>query len=153
MIEPSGESDATGDRVEFGESEAFFSEQQVGAEDAGSFVSESGVALELDEVCGFALVEQRSNPFGGFSLDGTAIQQLESAVELKQDAAERFEILSESWGQQEGAGSDAPVLIREKASRWKLGANASGDLGTGLQQQVAEGRRGCRAKAGSHVRG
>ena len=98
LVEPGGEADAAGDGIQFGDAEAVFGDEQVGANDAGQFVLEGGRALECDQVGGFALVEPARDPFRLLAFDALAVEQIDRAIELQQHAPERFQLVAPAPG-------------------------------------------------------
>ena len=131
LVEPGGEADAAGDAVEFGDGEAGLGEEAVGADDAGEFVLEGGGLLRIEECGGLALIEEWRDPRGLFAGEAVAMEEIRSAIELEEDAAEGVEFLDECSAEGEGGGGDAPMLIREEAGGRERLADEAGAVGVG----------------------
>src|SRR6266536_2611424 len=90
-IQPRRQADATGHGIKFRNTETVLRDQQIRPDDARDFVLECGLALKLDQAAWFPKVEPARDPFRLFALDALAIEQVDRAVKLEQDAAERFQ--------------------------------------------------------------
>jgi hypothetical protein len=139
LVQPCGEADAAGDGVEFRDGEAVFSEEQVGTYDARPFVFEGWMTLEFDEGTGFAQVEPLSDPGGLFAGHALSVEQIDRAIELEQDAAERFEFAEDGGLEREWGRSDAPVLMGEEAAGRQAIADGGGSLSGVQGSEVGSG--------------
>ncbi len=131
LVEPGGEADAAGDAVEFGDTEAVFAEEQVGADDPGQFIFEGVGALELDDVAWFSEFEPMGDPGGLLSGDAMSVEEVAGAVELVEDFSEVADGLGGGWIEGEGFGGGAPIELLEEAMRGELVPDGLGLLDGG----------------------
>ena len=130
VVEPRGQANAARDGIEFGDGESMFSQEEVGADDAGPIVFESWVALEIDQGLGFTLVEPTGDPLGLFSFEAVPVEEVHRAVELEQHSAQLFELTDEFRAEREGVWCDAPGVVEEEPAGGQLISDRLG-LGTG----------------------
>ena len=120
LIEPGGQADTAWNGIEFGDGDALFSEEKVGAYDARPLIFEIGMALEINEGLGLALIEPTGNPWGLFAIDTVAVEEVDRAIELEEDTAEILELGCDPGIQFERGGRDSPIVVEEKSARWQL---------------------------------
>lgn len=117
FIKPCGEADASGDSVQFGDGEAILGEEEVRTYDARQVIFESGVTLQFDQVLGFALIQPLGDPGGLFAFETMAVEEINRAVELEQDAAELIDLPGNVRGNGKGIRCNAPGVILEEPLR------------------------------------
>ena len=110
LIQPRGEANAAGDAVEFDQCQAGLGEEQVRTNDARHGVLESRIALQCDQRGRFALIEPGRHPGWLLAADALAIEQIDGAIKLVQDASESIQLPGESWIQGEGFGRNPPMV-------------------------------------------
>lgn len=132
LVEPAGHADAAGDAVEFGHGQAGFREQQIGADDPRPVALECAVPLPFDQFGGLAPVEQCRDPRRLFAGDALAIEQIDRAIKLQADAAERFNFLRRFRAERKRSRGDTPRLVGEQAAGRQLGTDEFRRLRRGL---------------------
>ena len=70
--------------------------------------------MQFDELARFPLVEPSGDPFRLRPFDAAAVEQVDRAVELKQDAAERFQLPGQCGADRKRSGGDVPIQAGEK---------------------------------------
>ena len=132
LVQPSGEADAAGDAIEFGDAEAVFGQEDIGADDAGHVDFESAGALTGDEFRRLAEVEPAGDPIGLLAFGTAAIKQVDGAIKLEEDPAERFDFASHLFSERKGGGGDMPVHAGEQAVGWQGITNKPRGVGGGF---------------------
>ena len=97
-------------------------------DDARHVVFKRGRTLERDEFGGFPKVEPAGDPFGLFAFGALAVEQIDGAIKLEEDAAQGFDFLGERFAEREGGGADAPFLAGEETAGGQGGADELGSL-------------------------
>jgi hypothetical protein len=121
FIEPCGESNPAGNRVEFADDETLLGEEQVGTNDAGEGLAEGFVAGEGDEFRRFSLLEELGDPGRLFPRDGERVEFVAGLLKNPEAMSQFFEFLQEAGREREGAWREEPVLFRKKTLGWERG--------------------------------
>jgi hypothetical protein len=79
----------------------------------------------LQQCIGFPLVQQLGNPSRLAGRVALAVEQIDRAIELQQNASKGFQFTDEVCLQRKGQRRSPPVLIGEKSSGRKSGLNVS----------------------------
>jgi hypothetical protein len=149
LIQPSGEADTAGNRVQFRHAQAMFGKEQVRANDAGDIVFEGGRALQRDQFRRFAEVEPLRNPHRHFAFGALAIKEIDRAIELKQHPPKRFNLLCQIRSKREGLRRNPPFLTGKQSVRRKTvpdhtglcGSLVIGDGGSDWHNSLRDHRR------------
>ena len=131
LIQPGGQADAAGYRIQFRQGEAMVGQEQVGSDDARQVVFQGRGALEVDQGRGLAAVEPGSDPRRLFASDTLSIEQIDGAIELQQHAPECFQFPGQVAPQCKWRGGDPPIHVHEQAALGKLVADEPGAVGGG----------------------
>src|SRR6202035_3827819 len=108
LIEPRREADAARHRIEFGHAEPVLGDEQIRPDDSRQLVFEYRRALDLDKLRGFSLIQPAGHPIRLFAFDALAVQKIDRAVKLEQDAAQGFQLFANFWAEWKWGGRDAP---------------------------------------------
>ena len=81
----------------------------------GSSFLKAAARCDFEQFRGFALVEPGGHPGRLFAGQALAVEQIDAAIELKQDAAQAFQFLRQFRPKGKRGGRNAPVLPGEKA--------------------------------------
>ena len=119
FIQPRGEPDAAGERIELGNGHAVLGEHEIRPEHAWEVVSRGGQASEAADALRFALIEQFGDP-GVLFIE---VERIAGALKGAERGPERANELHDVGRQRKGLRGEHPLLFREEALRRKGGAD------------------------------
>ena len=123
LIKPRGKADAARDGIEFGHAQAMLGQEQVGTDDTRQVVFQGRGSHQNDEVGGFALIQTARHPVGLFPFGALAVEQIDRAIELQEDAAEFFQLLREIRSEGKRGRGGAPLVPGKEAFGGKCLSN------------------------------
>ena len=116
LVQPGRQPDAAGHAVEFCDGKAAVRQQQVRTDHARQIVFEGWGALQFDQFSRLASIQPVRHPGRLLSGDALAIEQVDRAIELEQNAPERFEFLGQFRADGEGRWRSPPVHVGEQSA-------------------------------------
>src|SRR6185369_10731666 len=116
LVKPSGQPNAAGHAVQFGDARPRISQQNVRPDHVRDFVLKGEIVLQLEQRRRLAAVQIVSDPGRLFARDTLAVKEIDGAIKLQQHSAKRFQLLRQLWAKYEWGRGDAPGLTGEEAA-------------------------------------
>ena len=132
LIQPGGEADTAGHRIQLRQGESVVRDQQVRPDHPRQFVFQRGGALQLDQFGGLAAVQPGADPGRLFARDALPVKEIHSAVKLQQHAPERFQFHGQIVAERERGGGNPPIHVGEQSAGGKPVANEMRAFGGGF---------------------
>ncbi len=113
LLEPSGESNAAGDRIKFGDLPATLGEQDVRPDDPGKIIFETWVASQPHQLRRLAGVKPLGDPTGLFALEAQPVKPVGDPAKPPQAGPQLFKLFVEPCIDGERLRRDPPLLVGE----------------------------------------
>ena len=115
LIEPSGQTDPSGDGINLGDGVTRLGQDQIGSDDKRHIIAELFLARKFDQFGGLPSIQICGDPRGLFAFDATLVKLVTRALENEKPMTELFEFFFECAINRKRIGRKEKILLGEQA--------------------------------------